>query len=185
MVALTLGAALLAVLWGMGVRHLPTGGGGPSAGQEDAGQGNEPPATRGVSLVVLPFADMSADGDQESLSDGFTEELLNTLAQIPELRIPARSTSFYFKGRNLPVRDIAAQLGVDMVLEGSVRKSGERIRITAQLIDAQADRHLWSESFDRELEDIFAVQAEIAGLVAQAMRVQLVPTERGESAPPP
>jgi TolB-like protein/DNA-binding SARP family transcriptional activator/tetratricopeptide (TPR) repeat protein len=172
--ALTVGAAFLALLWGAGMRYLPTGEGVQTAGQEPPGAVWEAPATGVVSLVVLPFADMSAGGDQEYLSDGFTEELLNTLAQIPELRIPARSTSFFFKGRNLPVGEIAAQLGVDAVLEGSVRRSGDRIRITAQLIDARADRHLWSETFDRDLDDIFAVQAEIAGVVAEAMRVRLV-----------
>jgi TolB-like protein/DNA-binding SARP family transcriptional activator/Tfp pilus assembly protein PilF len=138
----------------------------------------------GVSLVVLPFVDISPEGDQEYFSDGITEEILNSLAGITGLRVPARSTSFYFKGRNLPVTEIAAQLGVDAVLEGSVRRSGDRVRITAQLIDGRADRHLWSETFDRDLGDVFAVQTEIAGIVAEAMRVRLiVPGEVG--GPPP
>jgi TolB-like protein/DNA-binding SARP family transcriptional activator/Tfp pilus assembly protein PilF len=136
-----------------------------------------------VSLVVLPFADISPNGDQEYFSDGITEEILNSLAGIPGLRVPARTTSFYFKGRNLPVSEIAALLGVDAVLEGSVRRSGDRVRITAQLIDGGADRHLWSETFDRDLEDVFAVQAEIAGIVAEALRVRLV-APSGERPPP-
>lgn len=137
-----------------------------------------------VSLVVLPFVDISPDGDQEYFSDGITEEILNRLASITGLRVPARSTSFYFKGRNLPVAEIAAQLGVDAVLEGSVRRSGDRVRITTQLIEGRSDRHLWSETFDRDLEDVFEVQTEIAGIVAEAMRVRLVaPGELG--GPPP
>jgi adenylate cyclase len=137
-----------------------------------------------VSLVVLPFVDISPDGDQEYFSDGITEEILNHLAGITGLRVPGRSTSFYFKGRNLQVAEIAAQLGVDAVLEGSVRRSGDRVRITAQLIEGRADRHLWSETFDRDLDDVFAVQSEIAGIVAEAMRVRLIaPGEVG--GPPP
>jgi TolB-like protein len=138
-------------------------------------------AVPAVSLAVLPFADLSPAGDQEYFSDGITEELLNTLAQNPGLRVPARTSSFYFKGRNLPVGEIAARLGVDAVLEGSVRKAGDRIRITAQLIDAREDRHLWSENFDRPMDDIFAVQSEIAELVAEALRVRLSPTARSRA----
>jgi TolB-like protein/DNA-binding SARP family transcriptional activator/Tfp pilus assembly protein PilF len=166
-VALATGTAVLATT---GKRSMGDGAGG---GAVDAP----------VSLVVLPFADISPDGDQEYFSDGITEEILNSLAGIPGLRVPARSTSFYFKGRNLPVAEIAARLGVDAVLEGSVRRSGDRVRITAQLIDGRADGHLWSETFDRDLEDVFAVQSEIAGIVAEAMRVRLVRPHRAE--PPP
>jgi serine/threonine-protein kinase len=125
------------------------------------------------SIAVLPFVDMSPDRDQEYFSDGVTEEILNALAQMPELRVPARTSSFYFKGKNLPVREIARQLGVGAILEGSVRKLGDRVRITVQLIDARSDRHLWSRTFDRDEKDIFAIQTEIARTVAEAMKVRL------------
>jgi TolB-like protein/Flp pilus assembly protein TadD len=128
------------------------------------------------SIAVLPFVDMSAERDQEYFSDGITEEILNALAQVPGLKVSARTSSFYFKGKNLPVREIADRLGVVAVLEGSVRRAGNRVRITAQLIDARRDQHLWSQTFDRELEDIFAVQTEIARTVTDALRVRLAST---------
>jgi TolB-like protein/DNA-binding SARP family transcriptional activator/Tfp pilus assembly protein PilF len=176
---LRLAAPLLVVALAVGGAILAT------AGKRLLGDGARGSHVDGVvSLAVLPFADISPDGDQEYFSDGITEEILNSLAGIPGLRVPARTTSFYFKGRNLPVSEIAALLGVDAVLEGSVRRSGDRVRITAQLIDGRADSHLWSETFDRDLEDVFAVQAEIAGIVAEALRVRMVaPT--GSERPPP
>jgi TolB-like protein/DNA-binding SARP family transcriptional activator/Flp pilus assembly protein TadD len=186
--ALAGGVALLATSgwWllgsGSGVGTHDGAGGGPGGGAGGGAGGAV--ADGAVALLVLPFADISPDGDQEYFSDGITEEILNSLAGIPGLRVPARSTSFYFKGRNLPVAEIAARLGVDAVLEGSVRRSGDRVRITAQLIDGRADRHLWSETFDRELEDVFAVQTEIAGIVAEALRVRLVAPERDVRPPP-
>jgi TolB-like protein len=124
------------------------------------------------SVAVLPFADMSPDGDQEYFGDGITEEILNTLVQLPELRVPARTSSFSFKGKNLPVGEIAKQLGVAHILEGSVRKSGDRVRITAQLIDARTDKHVWSQQYDRALDDVFAVQAGIARAIVEALQVQ-------------
>ncbi len=127
----------------------------------------------GASVVVLPFADLSAARDQEYFADGLTEEILNALVRIPKLRVPARTTSFSFKGRNIPVTDIARQLRVAHVLEGSVRKDADRLRITAQLIDARADRHLWSEQYDRSIADVFAVQEEIAKAVAVALKLRL------------
>jgi TolB-like protein/DNA-binding SARP family transcriptional activator/Tfp pilus assembly protein PilF len=175
---LRLAAPLLVAVLAVGVAVVAT------AGKRLMGDGAPGGSVDGtVSLVVLPFADISPNGDQEYFSDGITEEILNSLAGIPGLRVPARTTSFYFKGRNLPVSEIAALLGVDAVLEGSVRRSGDRVRITAQLIDGGADRHLWSETFDRDLEDVFAVQAEIAGIVAEALRVRLV-APSGERPPP-
>jgi adenylate cyclase len=124
------------------------------------------------SVAVLPFADMSAEKDQEYFGDGITEEILNTLVQLPELRVPARTSSFSFKGKNLPVSEIAKQLGVAHILEGSVRKAGNRVRITAQLIDARTDKHVWSQQYDRDLDDVFAVQGEIARAIVEAMQVQ-------------
>lgn len=122
-----------------------------------------------ASIAVLPFVDMSPSKDQEYFGDGITEEILNVLAQVPELRVPARTSSFSFKGKDLPIRDIARQLGVTTILEGSVRKAGERVRITAQLIDARSDRHIWSQTYERDLSDVFAVQDEIAHASVDAL----------------
>ena len=125
------------------------------------------------SIAVLPFVNLSADPEQEYFSDGISEELLNLLAQIPELRVISRSSSFTFKGKDVVVPEVAKQLNVAHILEGSVRKAGNRIRITAQLIDARSDTHLWSESYDRELVDIFAVQDEISQTVVNELRIRL------------
>ncbi len=125
------------------------------------------------SIAVLPFINMSADPEQEYFSDGISEELLNLLAQIPTLRVTARTSSFAFKGKDVPIPEIARQLNVAHVLEGSVRKSGDRVRITAQLIEARSDTHMWSESYDRTLDDIFAVQDEIAAAIGDALKVRL------------
>ncbi len=122
------------------------------------------------SIAVLAFADLSPEGDQEYFSDGISEEILNDLAQIPDLHVTSRSSAFSFKGKDIDVPNIARQLGVANVLEGSVRKSGKRIRITAQLIDARNGFHLWSETYDRELEDIFALQDEISTAIVMALR---------------
>ena len=126
------------------------------------------------SIAVLPFVDMSPSKDQEYFTDGLTENLLNALAQLRELRVAGRTSSFAFKNRNEDLRGIGEQLGVAHILEGSVQKSGVRIRITAQLINAEDGYHLWSQTYDRTLEDIFAVQDEIASEVAKAMRVTLL-----------
>jgi len=126
------------------------------------------------SIAVLPFVNMSSDKDQEYFADGIAEELLNLLAKIPQLRVISRSSAFSFKGRNLDIREIAQRLDVGHVLEGSVRKSGSQVRITAQLIDARSDTHLWSETYDRPLDDIFAVQDEIAAAVVAQLKLQLL-----------
>jgi len=125
------------------------------------------------SIAVLAFENMSGDPEQEYFSDGLSEEILNLLAQIPELRVISRSSAFSFKGHRLPITAIAEQLNVAHILEGSVRKVGNRVRITAQLVDVSSDSHLWSESYDRELDDIFAVQDEIAAAIGDALRVKL------------
>jgi len=126
------------------------------------------------SIAVLPFVDMSPGKDQEYFTDGLTENLLNALAQVSELKVAGRTSSFAFKNRNEDLRSIGEQLRVAHVLEGSVQKSGVQIRITAQLINAEDGYHLWSQTYDRTLEDIFAVQDEIANEVAKAMRVALL-----------
>jgi len=123
-----------------------------------------------MSIAVLPFADMSAEGDQEYFSDGISEELLNVLMRVEGLQVASRTSSFVFKGQNQNVSQIAGELGVGHILEGSIRKSGNRVRITAQLIDAGTDRHLWSETYDRELVDIFAIQDEIANAIVIALK---------------
>ena len=125
------------------------------------------------SIAVLPFVNMSADKDQEYFSDGLSEELLNKLAGLKGLRVAGRTSSFHFKGKNENLRTIAGTLGVAHILEGSVRKSGDKVRITAQLIDACDDAHLWSNTYERTLDDIFAIQDEIAEGVAKALSVTL------------
>jgi len=122
-----------------------------------------------TSIAVLPFVDMSSDQDQEYFSDGISEELLNVLAKIPELRVAARTSSFQFKGQNVDIGNVAEQLNVDHVLEGSIRKADTRIRITAQLIRADTGYHLWSETYDRELTDIFGIQDEISAAIVAAL----------------
>jgi TolB-like protein/Flp pilus assembly protein TadD len=126
------------------------------------------------SIAVLPFLDMSQAKDQEYFSDGLSEELLNLLAKIPALQVTSRSSAFSFKGTNLEIPEIARRLNVAHILEGSVRKSGTRLRITAQFIDARTDKHLWSETYDRSLDDIFAVQDEIAAAVVGQLKVTLL-----------
>ncbi len=123
-------------------------------------------------VAVLPLANMSGDPENEFFSDGITEEILNLLAKQPDLRVVSRTSSFAFKNTQLDVPTIARKLGVDIVLEGSVRKAGNRVRIAAQLIDANSDAHLWSDIYDRELEDIFKVQTDIASCIVDAMNLQ-------------
>ncbi len=125
------------------------------------------------SIAVLPFANMSDDREQDYFSDGLAEEIINLLAQIPALKVIARTSAFAFRGKEQDIRGIAETLGVSTVLEGSVRRSGSRVRVTAQLINAADGSHLWSERYDRELSDIFAVQDEISAAIAKALRVKL------------
>ena len=138
----------------------------------------EAPTSIEQSVAVLPFVNMSGDPDNEYFSDGITEELLNALAQLPGLRVPGRTSSFAFKGQNLTIQQIADTLNVAHVLEGSVRRSGETVLITAQLVDAQSDTHLWSDTFERELEDIFAIQREIALAIVDQLQVTLAGNQR-------
>ncbi|PYL91351.1 MAG: hypothetical protein DMF14_07205, partial [Verrucomicrobia bacterium] len=126
------------------------------------------------SIAVLPFVDMSAGKDQDYFSDGISEELLNLLAKIPQLQVTARTSSFAFKGKEIGIPEIARTLHVAHVLEGSVRKAGNSVRITAQLIKAGTDTHLWSQTYDRKLDDIFAIQDEIAADVVKQLKVTLL-----------
>ena len=126
------------------------------------------------SIAVLAFSNMSHDPNQEYFSDGISEELLNLLAKIPELRVISRTSAFSYKGRDVRLVQIAEELNVAHILEGSVRKSGDRIRITAQLIEANTDTHVWSETYDRSLDDVFAIQDEIAGQVVEQLKIAIL-----------
>ncbi|MCH8322621.1 MAG: tetratricopeptide repeat protein [Proteobacteria bacterium] len=122
-----------------------------------------------VTIAVLPFSDLSPEGDQEYFGDGIAEELLNVLFKVDDISVVSRTSSFAFKGQSLSIPEIANQLGVNYILEGSVRKSNNRVRITAQLIDVKSDRHMWSETYNRELDDIFEIQDEIAVAIGEAL----------------
>src|SRR5207237_10270506 len=136
------------------------------------------------SIAVLPFVNMSRDEDNEYFADGLSEELLNVLAKIRGLRVASRTSAFSFKGKGVDIPTVAQKLNVATVLEGSVRKSGKRVRITAQLIQVASDSHLWSETYDRELDDIFAVQDDIEQSVVKELRASLLgqPLETAASA---
>ena len=131
------------------------------------------PPPEQTSIAVLPFVNMSTDVENEFFSDGIAEEILNVLASIPDLKVAARTSAFAYKGGNANISRIAEELGVNHILEGSVRKSGNQVRVTAQLIKADDGFHLWSENYDRELTNIFAIQDEIAGSIAEALKVSL------------
>lgn len=135
------------------------------------------------SVAVLPFVDMSEKRDQEYFADGLAQELINLLTKIPDMRVPARTSSFYFKGKSEDVPTIAQRLMVAHVLEGSVRKSGDRLRVTAQLVRADNGYHLWSESYDRRFDDVFEVQDDIAASVVKALKVQLLEADIDHRAP--
>ncbi len=126
------------------------------------------------SIAVLPFVNMSDDVSNEYFSDGISEELLNLLAKIPELRVISRSSAFSYKGKEIKLTEVARELNVVYILEGSVRKAGSRVRITAQLIEARTDTHLWSETYERTLDDVFAIQDEIGAAVVQELKVMLL-----------
>ena len=130
-----------------------------------------------ASVCVLPFANMSGDPEQEYFSDGITEDIITDLSKISALSVIARNTAFMFKGQSVDVKDVAQQLGVDHVLEGSVRKAGNRVRITAQLIDGKAGDHHWADRYDRDLTDIFEIQDEISKAIVEALKIKLLPEE--------
>jgi len=130
------------------------------------------------SIAVLPFVNMSNDTEQEYFSDGMAEEILNSLAHLKDLKVAGRTSTFQFKGKNIDLREVGEQLNVRTVLEGSIRKQGNKIRITAQLINAEDGYHLWSERYDRELDDIFAIQDEIALMITEKLKVILLENDR-------
>jgi len=143
-----------------------------------AGPATEPEAARGSSICVLPFVNMSGDPEQEYFSDGITEDIITDLSKVSALFVVARNTAFTFKGRVMDVKEVGRALDVTHVLEGSVRKAGDRVRITAQLIDGATGGHVWADRFDRDLTDIFAIQDEISKAIVAALRVKLLPSEK-------
>ncbi len=135
-------------------------------------EGPEPP-----SIAVLPFDNMSNDPEQEYFSDGITEDIITDLSKVAGLLVIARNSSFAYKGKSFDIRDVGRELGVKSVLEGSIRRAGNRVRITAQLIDAASGGHIWAERYDRDLTDIFAVQDEVTTHIVEALKVKLTPSE--------
>ena len=148
------------------------------AGPRSENEGVTPMRRRQSSICVLPFANMSGDAEQEYFSDGISEDITTDLSKVSALHVTARNTAFMFKGQAADVCDIAHKLGVSHVLEGSVRKAGDRVRITAQLIDGSTGDHLWAERYDRDLTDIFAIQDEISKAIVDALKVKLLPGEK-------
>jgi adenylate cyclase len=130
------------------------------------------------SIAVLPFVNMSGDAENEYFSDGISEEILNLLVKLPKLRVASRTSSFAFKGKDFDIPEVARRLNVGTVLEGSVRRAGDRVRITAQLIETSTDSHLWSETYDREMKDVFAIQDDIAQSIVEALQMTLTPKDR-------
>jgi len=175
-------AAAVIALSGIGyfaTRGVPRGGAKHDTGVTPTSGAAAPASVAAApekSIAVLPFVDMSQSRDQEYFSDGISEELLNLLAKVPGLLVTARTSSFSFKGKEIGIPEIARQLGVAHVLEGSVRKSGDRVRVTAQLIRAADGFHVWSETYDKTLDDVFAIQDEIASEVVRELRIQLLGT---------
>ncbi len=162
------GVAALAAI-AAGLTLLGRGGSGPLGPR-----GNASPA----SIAILPFDNMSDDKENEYFSDGITEELINALVKVKGLNVPARTSVFALKGKKMTVQEIGKELGVDAVVEGSVRKSGDTLRITAQLINVADGYHLWSESYDRQVKDVFAIQDEISRSIVRALQLTLTPTEQ-------
>ena len=159
------------------IRAISQKDGQPETTQLSGRADHKAPAKR-QSICVLPFMNMSGDPEQEYFSDGITEDIITDLSKVSALSVVARNTAFTFKGQSIDVKEVAQRLGVDHVLEGSVRKAGNRVRITAQLIDGTAGDHHWADRYDRDLTDIFAIQDEISKAIVQALRVKLLPEEK-------
>lgn len=149
-----------------------------AAAASGAAERQRPASARKLSVCVLPFANMSGDAEQEYFSDGISEDIITDLSKVSALSVIARNTAFQFKGKSIDVPQVARQLNASHILEGSVRKAGGRVRITAQLIDGAAGDHIWAERYDRDLSDIFALQDEISEAIVKALRLKLVPEEK-------
>ena len=157
----------------------------PDKTDADAGRSNAlnpTPVVEGPSIAVLPFANMSGDPEQEYFSDGISEDVITDLSKISGLTVIARNSSFTYKGRSVDIREVGRDLGVRSVLEGSIRRAGNRVRITAQLIDATNGAHLWADRYDRDLTDIFAVQDDVTRRIVDALKVTLSPAEKARLA---
>src|SRR5580698_8361674 len=148
----------------------------PSGGGAAGGQATSGP--RALSICVLPFANMSGDVEQEYFSDGISEDIITDLSKVSALSVVARNTAFTFKGKSVKIPQVARELNVSHVLEGSVRKAGGKVRITAQLIDGGTGGHVWAERYDRDLNDIFALQDEISEAIVSALKLKLLPQEK-------
>jgi adenylate cyclase len=159
------------------IRAIAQKGGEPQAASASAKQTAKSRDHR-AAICVLPFQNMSGDPEQEYFSDGISEDIITDLSKVSALSVVARNTAFQFKGSAVDVKEVASALGVDHVLEGSVRKAGNRVRITAQLIDGKAGDHLWADRYDRDLTDIFEIQDEISKAIVDALKVKLLPAER-------
>ncbi|HEX5258702.1 MAG TPA: TIR domain-containing protein [Sphingomicrobium sp.] len=151
-----------------------------SGARADSGVRGEkaPAAAKKPSICVLPFINMSGEAEQEYFSDGISEDIITDLSKVSALSVVARNTAFTFKGQSVDVKEVAKTLGVTYVLEGSVRKAGNRVRITAQLIDGAAGDHVWADRYDRDLDDIFAIQDEISKAIVDALKIKLLPEEK-------
>ena len=149
------------------------------SGELGRGAGSAPRQSAPIrSLAILPFTDMSPERDQEHFCDGIAEELISSLARIRQLRVAARTSAFFFKGKNADIREIGQTLGVEAIVEGSVRKAGSALRITAQLINVADGYHLWTERYDREIKDMFAIQDEVTSAIIEHLMITLLPEER-------
>src|SRR5205807_5967666 len=165
--------ALVAVLALMSYQQLAPSPGARTAQQQQATASTGPANAAGISIAVLPFANMSGDASQEFFSDGMTEEITTALAKIPDLRVMARESAFQFKGEKKDARSVGQALGATHLLEGSVRREGDRVRISAQLVQASNGVSVWSENYDRQLTGVFAIQEDIATAIAGALRMPL------------
>lgn len=170
-------ALLVAILAAVGVSVAQFVGDDPIAPATQPAARTPEPAAPSTSVAVLPFTSFSDDADSNYFADGLTEELINSLAQIPGLKVSGRTSAYYFKNRNEDLREIGRKLGVAHVLEGSVRQAGDRLRITAQLITTSDGFHLWSQTYDRRMDDILAIQDDVAGNVATALETRLIPRD--------
>ena len=169
-VLLVIGSFLFYTLAQPSGEHVATAAG--STDLEKARDEARKPQTA-ISLAVLPFVNLSSDKEQEFFSDGMTEEITAALAKVPDLRVVARTSAFEFKGKNVNIKTMGEQLGATHLIEGSVRKDGDQLRITAQLVKADDGTHLWTENYDRQLKGVFVVQEEIAQAIAGALQVPL------------
>jgi adenylate cyclase len=151
---------------------------GSEARSPDAEKAEKAAGKKRSSVCVLPFINMSGEPEQEYFSDGITEDIITDLSKVSALSVVARNTAFTFKGQSVDVKEVAKTLGVTYVLEGSVRKAGNRVRITAQLIDGAAGDHVWADRYDRDLDDIFAIQDEISKAIVDALKIKLLPEEK-------